>query len=777
MSSDLFSNPFGMGVSTSDIFKRYRGGGGRAPRKPIEAAAAEPEETAPVENPAPEEKKEKAVLKNPKWETEDVGFNEETGISVEAEVPKEHAHKTKVIFELFAKTPNGPERISQAEGQIDGGKAKCLIPVYMPQYKDESGNLLDKVEYYFTAKHSVSDLLSDDTVVKLVDHMANRLIKSHILQNVTFGYDKSFLRPGKAAQLKAMCDEITAWKAEHPDGKIAVFGHADGAGEDAYNKTLSERRANSVHAFLMKDPAVWEGLYKEEKWGLMTTQELLKHLGYDPGPIDGQDGAKTRSSVKAFQTKAGLTADGDAGPKTREALYKTFIDQTNTVALAAKDFDAIDGKPTAGCSEFNQVEKNEGACEANRRVAVFLLKSNKNFPIAYPCKQGDAAVCKKQTTRKGERRTPGFGCCFYDQLVVEVANSGKAEDPPPPAEDGILELTWEKPILTAWDNTDKPEMKTKVKVKTQALPTCEDAVLEVFQFASDGNHIPYKKIEGLKLDADLLYGPDGKELEFKIEWHDSIYGYGKTQYFCKLTAQGKEKESGQERESLLQLKHYNGIIANPSGDLPGAGTEGVWVATHMRTKGPWLEATKNELVADGHPTRLFNAVGNSTMKTLLERNKFIHHQSSHGTAYCWCDGNRNFVVDTGVAGADGSNNWACPVCNKSNNAVGVMMNKSFSNLFFRSEVKKLARSPKVLVLANCCLTAITGTYANAWIKKGTRWYIGWAIPVGDQEAVDFAKAFYRRWFGHYKMDPDKVKSAFNDVKGPYAEFRPRIFGK
>jgi hypothetical protein len=29
---------------------------------------------------------------------------------------------------------------------------------------------------------------------------------------------------------------------------------------------------------------------------------------------------------------------------------------------------------------------------------------------------------------------------------------------------------------------------------------------------------------------------------------------------------------------------------------------------------------------------------------------------------------------------------------------------------------------------------------------------------------------------YYKMDPDKVADAFNDVKGPYLNNRPRIFG-
>lgn len=784
MNFDPFRDPFraGSGGSTADIFRHTRGVGVRR-RKPA-ASAAEPEaeadhEAEPQAAPAEEavEALEKVVLSNPKWEVGEVGFNEETIVSVEAALPESQARKTKVAFELFARTPAGPERIGAAEGTIKDGKALCRMPIYMPQYRDEAGELLTEVEYWFTAKHAGSDLLADDTVIKKVDRLAEAMIASHVLNGAAFATDRSFIRPSQEASLKTLCERIAEWRGAHPEGKLAVFGHGEAVGREGPHKQLSERRARCVHAYLVKDADAWEALYHEESWGLASTQELLKHLGHDPGPWDSQDGQdspKTRAGVKDFQGKHGLPVTGHADAGTRKALYLAFMARGNVLELADNDFEAIAGKPYAGCSELNLVENAYGDREENRRVAVFLLKSQQAFPIQYPCKHGDVGPCKRQAARKGGRRTAGFGCHFYDKLVVESA----APPPqlPPQPEEGIVELAWEKPSLLAWDEEDKPEMRSLVKVRTLNLPPCDDAVLEILQYSADGKHAPYLKIEGLTLAGDALQGPDGKPLEIRIGWHDALYAYGKSQYFLRLTAGGKEKESGQTRETLLQLKHYNSAIADPSGDLPGARKEGLWVATHMRNKGPWLEATTRELVADGHPTRLFHAVGNGSMKSLLERNKFIHHQSSHGLAYCLCDGNRNFFEDTGEAGADGGNDWACPVCYRSAGGVGVIMNKDFSNLFSRGEVKKLARSPKVLVFANCCLTAITSAYAKAWLAKGTRWYIGWALPVDDQPAVDFAKAFYRRWFGHYQLDPDKVKHAWSDVRGPYRAYRPRIFG-
>jgi TPR repeat protein len=40
-------------------------------------------------------------------------------------------------------------------------------------------------------------------------------------------------------------------------------------------------------------------------------QQLLAKAGYDPGPLDGKPGRKTRAAILAFQQAAGLKADGD----------------------------------------------------------------------------------------------------------------------------------------------------------------------------------------------------------------------------------------------------------------------------------------------------------------------------------------------------------------------------------------------------------------------------------------------------------------------------------
>ena len=393
--------------------------GGVSRKRP---APEETEELLPPETLAePEENKPKVTLRNPKWEADDVGFNEETEISVEAEIPPELANKTAVLFELSAKAPSGPERISQADGFIEDGKAKTMIPVFQPQYREEDGSIPSKVEYQFTAKHSHSDLLKDEKAIRIVDHMAGQVIDTHILQDITFALDKSFVRTQEVAPIKEMFQRIKAWQQDHPTAKMAVFGHTDALGDEPYNKTLSEKRAKSIHSLLIKEPKTWLTLYDEEKWGLASTQEYLNHLGHNPGAIDGQDGPKTQAAVKEFQETKGLATTGTADAGTREALYVAFMESCEGFKVEDRKFDSIDGGPSMGCSEYNLVKQTQGAEESNRRVAVFLLKSNKNFPINYPCKKKDIGPCKKQVARKGERRTKGFGCLFYDKLVDESA--------------------------------------------------------------------------------------------------------------------------------------------------------------------------------------------------------------------------------------------------------------------------------------------------------------------------------------------------------------------
>jgi peptidoglycan hydrolase-like protein with peptidoglycan-binding domain len=53
---------------------------------------------------------------------------------------------------------------------------------------------------------------------------------------------------------------------------------------------------------------------------VMEVQHAVRRHGYDPGPIDGIFGGRTREAVLAFQAGAGIQVDGIVGPQTRAAL-------------------------------------------------------------------------------------------------------------------------------------------------------------------------------------------------------------------------------------------------------------------------------------------------------------------------------------------------------------------------------------------------------------------------------------------------------------------------
>src|SRR5262249_12313537 len=67
-------------------------------------------------------------------------------------------------------------------------------------------------------------------------------------EDVHFEFGSSFLLPFEfdAGPLKRLLDR-------HRGAKLAVFGHADPVGREAFNKILSGRRAASVYGLLVRD--------------------------------------------------------------------------------------------------------------------------------------------------------------------------------------------------------------------------------------------------------------------------------------------------------------------------------------------------------------------------------------------------------------------------------------------------------------------------------------------------------------------------------------------
>ena len=77
-----------------------------------------------------------------------------------------------------------------------------------------------------------------------------------LASDVTFASDSADLAPGAEAQLNTVASQL----GQYPDGgTLTIVGHTDDVQDDAYNQTLSEKRANAVKTRL-------DQLTKLDKW-------------------------------------------------------------------------------------------------------------------------------------------------------------------------------------------------------------------------------------------------------------------------------------------------------------------------------------------------------------------------------------------------------------------------------------------------------------------------------------------------------------------------------
>ena len=87
-------------------------------------------------------------------------------------------------------------------------------------------------------------------------HAGSKDITVTLASDVTFASDSADLASGAEAQLNTVASQLK----QHPDGgTLTIVGHTDDVQDDAYNQTLSEKRANAVKTRL-------EQLTKLDKW-------------------------------------------------------------------------------------------------------------------------------------------------------------------------------------------------------------------------------------------------------------------------------------------------------------------------------------------------------------------------------------------------------------------------------------------------------------------------------------------------------------------------------
>lgn len=208
---------------------------------------------------------------------------------------------------------------------------------------------------------------------------------------IHFRFDSAFLEPCSRPVLR----EIARRAAANPDEKLLLVGHTDLVGSDAYNQSLSERRARAVYAYLVfgRDPetavAEWNTLRLrrpagelpslKDTWGTFQVQHMLQDVGFYVGNIDERESEELRQAVRDFQGAHALPQTGAVDDATWPVLIERYL-AVDPQSVAEEKFlpnrgeDCEDGVVKwLGCSEQDPVRNTQDAWRPNRRTEALFV--------------------------------------------------------------------------------------------------------------------------------------------------------------------------------------------------------------------------------------------------------------------------------------------------------------------------------------------------------------------------------------------------------------------
>lgn len=401
-------------------------------------------------------------------------------VSIEAKSGSSSA-TGKITFRLFCAVPTtgGPgkpeDQSASISGNVVGGTAKATGKLLSPKTPVAAGT---RLQYHVEAEHPDAAEKASSPVAEVEAGAPPKPLASWTFDAGHFLSKSTFVLPSAAGALADLARLLDA----HPGAGLAVFGHADAAGEDADNKAISGRRAYALLCLLTKDVAGWAELAKGaagDTWDLHTVQTALAHLKdgsgapYYADTVDGKDGNNTRKATQAFRADHGAGSGTQFDAASRAILFKAYMDALWPRTCAPADFlgDPSDKKrqwACAGCGEFNPALVVSKADDAkfraasdkternaryapNKRTAVFLFPAGAKGPgnVTFPCPAWNDGVakCRAQFLPDGEaRRNPSdagrtwerdkdtFACGFYAKISVEGPSKAVAASAKHPVE-------------------------------------------------------------------------------------------------------------------------------------------------------------------------------------------------------------------------------------------------------------------------------------------------------------------------------------------------------
>lgn len=119
----------------------------------------------------------------------------------------------------------------------------------------------------------------DDTVYVTI--YMDSIVNNFSVSNVYYDFDKASLRPESLPSL----DSLVNFMKDNPSLSVEIYAHTDAKGSDAYNKDLSQRRAESVLSYLEKN-----GIDR----GRMIAKGFGKAMPAAPNTVHGHDNPEGR---------------------------------------------------------------------------------------------------------------------------------------------------------------------------------------------------------------------------------------------------------------------------------------------------------------------------------------------------------------------------------------------------------------------------------------------------------------------------------------------------
>ena len=226
--------------------------------------------------------------------------------------------------------------------------------------------------------------------------------------------------------------------------KVVVAGHTDTVGSPSYNLGLSQLRADNTRAALVgnRDEWVKTALVKNVA---ADAQRILRFvaltLGWDcdPGPVDNEQGPRTRAGVKGFQRRyndelrRAIDVDGVVGKETWGAFFDVYMLELATLlelddaglANLQKGIKFVDSAHAAvGCGENHPIEaasKDEFRSATNRRVEVLFFDPGHlpRFPCHPSAKRCKPALCEIYRGHFELEHVPVEELVATQQLLIE----------------------------------------------------------------------------------------------------------------------------------------------------------------------------------------------------------------------------------------------------------------------------------------------------------------------------------------------------------------------